>query len=62
MKKFLTLVVALMMVIPMMAIGDNDGSTQLDAIDFNWDAPTKHSGGMKWYWTCLLSMKRKHRD
>ncbi|MBQ2540300.1 MAG: hypothetical protein II551_01475 [Paludibacteraceae bacterium] len=49
MKKFLTLVVALMMVIPMMAIGDNDGSTQLDAIDFNWDAPTKHSGGMKWY-------------
>jgi len=49
MKKFLTLVVALVMVIPMMAIGRNDGSTKANAINFSWDSVMTHSGGTKWY-------------
>ena len=54
MKKFLTLVVALVMVIPMMAIGRNDGSTKANAIDFDWEAPMTHdpstgAGATKWY-------------
>ena len=49
MKKFLTLVVALVMVMPMMAIGDNSGSTKANAIDFDWEAPMTHTGGTKWY-------------
>ena len=49
MKKFLTLVVALSMVIPMMAIGRNDGSTKANAIDFDWEAPMTHDGGTLWY-------------
>ena len=49
MKKFLTLVVALVMVIPMMAVGRNDGSTKANAINFSWDSVMTHSGGTKWY-------------
>lgn len=49
MKKFLTLVVALAMVIPSMAIGRNDGSTKANAIDFKWDGGVEHTGGTKWY-------------
>ena len=49
MKKFLTLVVALVMVIPVMAKGRNDGSSQANAIDFVWGTPMTHSGGTKWY-------------
>ena len=49
MKKFLTLVVALVMVIPMMAIGRNDGSTKANAIDFSWDSVMTHPTGTKWY-------------
>ncbi len=49
MKKFLTLVVALVMVIPMMAIGRNDGSTKANAIDFSWDSVMTHPSGTKWY-------------
>ena len=49
MKKFLTYVVALVMTIPMMAIGRNDGSTKANAIDFDWEAPMTHTSGTKWY-------------
>lgn len=49
MKKFLTLVVALAMVIPSMAIGRNDGSTKANAIDFDWDKGVEHVSGTKWY-------------
>ena len=49
MKKFLTLVVALAMTIPMMAIGRNDGSTKANAIDFDWDKGLEHDSGTKWY-------------
>ena len=49
MKKFLTFVVALVMTIPMMAIGRNDGSTKANAIDFDWEAPMTHTSGTKWY-------------
>ena len=49
MKKFLTLVVAVMMTIPMVAIGRNDGSTKANAIDFDWETPMTHTGGTKWY-------------
>lgn len=49
MKKILTLVVALVMAIPMMAIGDNDGSTKANAIDFSWDSVMTHPAGTKWY-------------
>ena len=49
MKKFLTLVVALAMVVPMMAIGRNDGSTKANAIDFDWNKGLEHEGGTKWY-------------
>ena len=48
MKKFLTLVVALVMAIPMMAAVDRDGSTQAKAIIFDWNAPMTHTGE-KWY-------------
>ena len=49
MKKFLTLVVALVLTIPMMAIGRNDGSTKANAIDFDWDKGVEHVSGTKWY-------------
>ncbi len=49
MKKILTFVVALVMVIPMMAVGRNDGSTKANAIDFDWEAPMTHDGGTLWY-------------
>ena len=49
MKKFLTLVVALVMAIPMMAVGKNDGSTKANAIDFDWEHPMTHTAGTKWY-------------
>ena len=49
MKKFLTLVVALVLTIPMMAAGRNDGSTKANAIDFDWDKGVTHTGGTKWY-------------
>ena len=49
MKKFLTLVVALVLTIPMMAIGNNNGSTKANAIDFDWDKGVTHTGGTKWY-------------
>ena len=49
MKKFLTLVVALVLTIPMMAVGRNDGSTKANAIDFDWDKGVTHTGGTKWY-------------
>ena len=49
MKKFLTFVVALVMTIPMMAIGRNDGSTKANAIDFDWETPMTHTSGTKWY-------------
>lgn len=49
MKKFLTLVVALALTIPMMAIGRNDGSTKANAIDFDWDNGIEHLSGTKWY-------------
>ena len=49
MKKFLTLVVALAMVIPSMAIGRNDGSTKANAIDFDWEKGVEHVSGTKWY-------------
>lgn len=49
MKKFLTFVVALVMTIPMMAIGRNDGSTKANAIDFDWEAPMTHTSSTKWY-------------
>ena len=49
MKKFLTLVVALVLTIPMMAVGRNDGSTKANAIDFDWDKGVTHAGGTKWY-------------
>ena len=49
MKKFLTLVVAMAMVIPSMAIGRNDGSTKANAIDFDWDNGVEHVSGTKWY-------------
>ena len=49
MKKFLTFLVALVMAIPMMAIGRNDGSTKANAIDFDWNAGNVHPGGTLWY-------------
>jgi len=49
MKKILTLVVALVLTIPMMAIGKNDGSTKANAIDFDWDSGVTHESGTKWY-------------
>ena len=49
MRKILTLVVALVLTIPMMAIGRNDGSTKANAIDFDWDRGLEHESGTKWY-------------
>ena len=49
MKKLLTFVVAVLMTIPMMAVGRNDGSTKANAIDFDWDKGLVHEAGTKWY-------------
>ena len=49
MKRFLSLSVAVMMAISMMAIGNNSGSTKANAIDFDWSAGNVHEGGTKWY-------------
>ena len=50
MKKILTLIAAVMMVIPLMAIGNNSGKTKDDAIDFTWDTPMYQDGGTKAVW------------
>lgn len=50
MKKIFTLIAAVMMVIPLMAIGDNSGKTKLDAKDFTWDKPMTQDGGTNWVW------------
>lgn len=49
MKKFFLLTMASMMTVFAMAIGDNDGSTKANAIDFDWDKGVEHTGGTKWY-------------
>ena len=45
MKKFLLLIMASMLTISMMAIGRNDGSTQANAIDYDWDKGIIHNAG-----------------
>lgn len=50
MKKILTLIAATMMVLPLMAIGNNSGKTKDDAIDFTWDTPMYQDGSTKAVW------------
>ena len=50
MKKIFTLIAAVIMVLPLMAIGDNSGKTKLDAIDFTWDKPMTQAAGISWVW------------
>ena len=59
MRKILTLLIALVMVIPVMAKGRNDGSTQPNAIDFSWDTATVHTGGTKWYVVDLTPLQEE---
>lgn len=50
MKKIFTLIAAVMLVIPLMAIGNNSGKTKDDAIDFTWDTPMYQDGSTKAVW------------
>ncbi len=50
MKKIFTLIAAVMMVLPLLAIGDNSGKTKLDAKDFTWDKPMTQDAGTSWVW------------
>ncbi|MBR6508764.1 MAG: hypothetical protein IKT19_04475 [Paludibacteraceae bacterium] len=50
MKKIFTLIAAVMMVMPLLAIGDNSGKTKLDAKDFTWDKPMTQDAGTSWVW------------
>ena len=45
MKKFLLLIMASLMTVSMMAIGTGDGSTQANAIDYDWDNGIIHNAG-----------------
>jgi len=49
MKKLILFTMASMMTVFAMAIGRNDGSTQGNAIDFDWDKGITHDSGTKWY-------------
>ena len=50
-NKLFTLLFALLTSTTLFAIGRNDGSTQANAIDFDWDNGLVHNTGTKWY--CL---------
>ena len=45
MKKYFLLTMASLMTVFAMAIGRNDGSTEKNAIDFDWDKGVEHPGG-----------------
>lgn len=45
MKKFLLLIMASLMTVSMMAIGTGDGSTQANAIEYDWDKGIIHNAG-----------------
>ena len=49
MKKFFLLTMASLMTVFAMATGRGDGSTQTNAIDFDWDKGNVHPGGTLWY-------------
>ena len=50
MKKLFTLIASVLMVLPLMAIGDNSGKTKPDAKDFTWDKPMTQDAGTQWVW------------
>ena len=50
MKKLFTLIASVLMVLPLMAIGDNSGSTKPNAKDFTWDKAMTQDAGTKWVW------------
>ena len=50
MKKIFTLIAATMMVLPLLAIGNNSGKTKLDAKDFTWGTPMTQDGGTAAVW------------
>ena len=49
MRKILTLITAILVTLPMLAIGDNSGDSKADAIDFNWEKGCEQDAGAKWY-------------
>ena len=50
MKKIFTLIAAVIMALPLLAIGDNSGSTKPNAKDFTWDKAMTQDAGTKWVW------------
>lgn len=50
MKKLFTLIASVLMVLPLMAIGDNSGSTKPNAKDFTWDKAMTQDAGTEWVW------------
>ena len=49
MKKYFLFIMASLMTLSAMAIGDNDGSTKANAKEFDWDKGVTHPGGTLWY-------------
>lgn len=49
MRKILTLLTAMLLTVPMWAIGDGSGDSKADAIDFSWENGCEQNGGSKWY-------------
>ncbi len=49
MRKILTLITAILVTLPMLAVGDNSGDSRADAIDFNWEKGCEQDAGSKWY-------------
>ena len=56
MKKILLSAIALMMSIAMMAVGLGDGSSQSNAIDFDWDGTYIHEANNT-SWHCIKLSK-----
>ena len=52
MRKFLTMMIAVLMALPLFAKGAGNGLTQADAIDFDWDKGNVHdypATDARWY-------------
>ena len=63
MRRFLLLIIAALMTISMMAIGNGSGKDKANAIDFNWaDGHTHEAGSDLWYRVALSQLSKEAND
>ena len=62
MRKFLLSTVALLIAVSMMAVGNNSGANQTNAIDFDWDGTYIHQANNTSWYSIKLSELNKEAD